>query len=159
MQSKALLAKLVVRGLLPGRESWKAFLRHAPLQCVPHQSHCWQKWHPSYRWIFSDAPLTLPQSPFMLALYLSNDLLPVDLFAEALSCWMNMSVSPLFGIHFVLDIEGRRLGEQTHIDWGFWDRGPASSFGQWQESRCIDADILQSSCLVYAEMFRLAFWR
>ena len=50
---------------------------------------------------------------------------------------------PFIWNSLVLDIEGRRLGERTHIDWGFWDRGPSSSFGQWQESRCIDIDILQ----------------
>ena len=70
MQSKALLAKLVVRGLFPSTEPWKAFLRHALVQCLPRQSHHWQQWHPSYRCIFSDAPLTQPQSPFMARLML-----------------------------------------------------------------------------------------
>ena len=50
---------------------------------------------------------------------------------------------PLIWNPQVLDIEGRGLGERTHIDSGFWDRGPASSLGQWQESRCLDTDILQ----------------
>ena len=51
---------------------------------------------------------------------------------------------PLIWNPLVLDIEGRRLGERARIDWGFWDRGPASSLGQWwQESRCIDTDVLQ----------------
>ena len=65
---------------------------------------------------------------------------------------------PLIWNSLVLDIEGRRLGERTHIDWGFWDRGPAHLL---VSGRSLDALIqtLCSSCLVYAKEFRLAFWR
>ena len=54
-QSRALLGKLVVRGLLPGGEPWKNFFLHRAGQRVPRGGGPWQ---PSVRWLFSDVRRT-----------------------------------------------------------------------------------------------------
>ncbi|KAH7290355.1 hypothetical protein KP509_30G044200 [Ceratopteris richardii] len=49
-QSKALLAKLVVRSLLPGEEGWKKLLRNRMTLCAPIVGRPWQG---NIRWIFN----------------------------------------------------------------------------------------------------------
>ena len=50
-QSRALLGKLVVRGLLPKGEPWKDFFLHTAGQRVPRGGGPWQ---PLVRWLFFD---------------------------------------------------------------------------------------------------------
>ena len=50
-QSRALLGKLIVRGLLPGVESWKEFLVHRLSRCTPVAGGPWQT---EIRWIFTE---------------------------------------------------------------------------------------------------------
>lgn len=54
-QSKALLGKLTVRGLLPERESWKELLLYRIQKRVPIAGRPWQH---DTRWLFSRAGLT-----------------------------------------------------------------------------------------------------
>lgn len=65
IQSRALISKLIVRGLFPGNEPWKAFLRSAVTECTLAGSGLWR---PSYRYIFSDSILQFTVSPFMRSL-------------------------------------------------------------------------------------------
>ena len=48
-QSKALIAKLVIRGLLPGSEPWKQLLLYRLQKVCPKTSG---DWNPSFRWSF-----------------------------------------------------------------------------------------------------------
>ena len=50
-QSRALLGKLVVRGLLPGSEPWKELLLHKLRHCAPRTGGPWQ---PEIRWLFAE---------------------------------------------------------------------------------------------------------
>ncbi len=56
-QSRALLAKLVVRGLQPGIRKWKHLLRYRMALCSPIIGGLWQ---PNIRWIFNK-PLNIRQ--------------------------------------------------------------------------------------------------
>ena len=49
---------------------------------------------------------------------------------------------PLIWNPYVLDSEGRQLGQRTHIDWASWDRGPASSMLTWSHMRRLPADFI-----------------
>ena len=50
-QSRALLGKLIVRGLLPGAEPWKELLMHRLSRCTPVAGGPWQT---EIRWIFTE---------------------------------------------------------------------------------------------------------
>ena len=50
-KSRALLGKLIVRGLLPGVEPWKEFLVHRLSRCTPVVGGPWQT---EIRWIFTE---------------------------------------------------------------------------------------------------------
>lgn len=102
-------------------------------------------WQPSYRWIFSDAWLSLP-SPFvhcLLRVWTSmHQGLIQGLIQQEPALPEKFEKQPLMWSRHVHDSEGRQLGERTHIDWASWDRGLASSLLQWSMSRCLDADII-----------------
>ena len=49
-QSRALLGKFVVQGLLPGPEPWKEFLLQRICMCTPVAGGPWQ---PEIRWVFT----------------------------------------------------------------------------------------------------------
>lgn len=53
IQSRALISKLIVRGLCPGNEPWKSFLRSAITDCAPKGPG---DWCPFYCCIFTDSP-------------------------------------------------------------------------------------------------------
>jgi hypothetical protein len=48
-QTMALLAKLLIRGLLPGNAIWKQMLAQRLYRCSPHIGGSWKD---SFRWIF-----------------------------------------------------------------------------------------------------------
>ena len=50
-QSKALIAKLVIRGLLPGSESWKQLLFYELQRFCPKTGG---DWRPTFRWLFRE---------------------------------------------------------------------------------------------------------
>lgn len=62
MQSKALISKCIIRGLFPGNEPWKSFLRHVVLHSTPKKGDVWS---PSYMFIFCEAALACPTSDFL----------------------------------------------------------------------------------------------
>lgn len=67
LRFRALLSKLIVRGLFPGNEPWKKFL-HAALQTVAPRFGMRDRhsWAAGMRFVFSDAPVAVPRaSPFM----------------------------------------------------------------------------------------------
>ena len=49
-QSRALMVKFIVRGLLPGTELWKTMLFSRVQQCVPKEG---QPWPISFGWLFA----------------------------------------------------------------------------------------------------------
>ena len=52
-QSRAMMVKFIVRGLLLGRKLWKAMLYSRMQQCAPKQG---KPWPISFRWLFAKDP-------------------------------------------------------------------------------------------------------
>ena len=70
IQIRALLSKLIVRGIFLGNEPWKKYFFDAIQSTTPRQGtrdgHVWTR---GVRYIFSQAPLaSIDRSPFMQAL-------------------------------------------------------------------------------------------
>ena len=139
MQSRALISKCIIRGLFPGDEPWKSFLRHAVLHSTPSLGG---DWDPSYRFIFSDTALTPPRSYFLRSILGVWHALRREIIHRLSVLTKEFEGQPLIWNPRVLDAEGCQLGLCTHIDWAAWANGPAASLQTWLAARCLDADVL-----------------
>ena len=128
IQSRALISKCIIRGLFPGNEPWKAFLRHAILQSVPTRGGPWRE---SYRFIFSDVARKRPSSFFLRSILGVWTTMRRGIIHREPALTEEFERQPLIWNPRIWDAEGRQLGERTHIDWAAWDRGPAASLQTW----------------------------
>lgn len=133
LKSGALVAKFIVRGLFPGNEPWKSFLRSAILECTPVLQ--------VYFFAGSTSVVGLP-------IYEGSDQILVFVTVQSCPkapCFVLLEEfqrQPLIWSQWVRDVDGRHLGMRTFIDWAAWDQGPASSLAQWLEVHCLDAQFV-----------------
>lgn len=139
IQSKALISKCIIRGLFPGNEPWKSFLRHAVQHSVPQRGGSWS---PSNRFIFSDAALTRPPPYFLDSILGIWKRMRRSIIHRQPVLTEEFERQPIIWNPRIRDAEGRQLGMRTHIDWAAWDRGPASSLGTWLGARCLGATVI-----------------
>ena len=144
MQCRALLTKFIVRGLFPGNETWKMLFRSVLHTVSPRLgTRDGHSWTASARYIFSDAPLhTSHLSPFMRSILQIWTSMRQSLRRRPPASLAKIERQPLIWNSFVLDAEGRQLGQRTHIDWASWDRGPVASMHGWSETWQLDTDFL-----------------
>ncbi|MCO5591619.1 hypothetical protein L7F22_045608 [Adiantum nelumboides] len=151
MWSRALLTKLIVRGLFLGNEPWKLLLQSDLATVTPtygvRDGHIWT---PGMRFLFTDAPVRRDGvSHFMRSLLQIWNSMRKGLIRRSPRCREEIERQPLIWNSYVYSTmdshTGQRqqqLGERTHIDWAVWDAGPAVSYGTWCRERLLPVDTL-----------------
>ena len=132
IQSRALLTKFVVRGLLLGTEAWKGMLLNQLMQLSPKTGG---NWLPSLKWMF----LTNTQTPrrnlisnrFLLGIVRAWDAVKIFLRKEVPNIWDGWMNQPLLANSLVRDSTGNVLGLRPRLAWGKLDNGPTASIGSW----------------------------
>ena len=133
LQSKALLAKHVVRGFMPGDELWKKLWLSDIRNIKPTLGGQWQD---SCRWLFnSEFPIKAQNVGsrrfFTGILRAWKDIREALLFqlpsTEAQFLRQLLLWNPLF-----IDSSDCVLGIRPHLSWGKMDSGPATSVADWE---------------------------
>ena len=132
MQSRALLVKFVIRGLLPGSEAWKGMFLKQLMKLSPRTGGVWS---PSLKWLFLNDVQTprrdLASNRFLLGIIRAWDGIKSFLVKEKPSTWDAWLNQPLLGNSLFRDNVGKVLGLRTHLAWGKLDNGPAASVNTW----------------------------
>ena len=132
MQSRALLTKFVVRGLLSGTEAWKGMLLNQLMQLSPKTGG---KWLPSLKWMFLSDVQTprrnLTSNRFLLGIVRAWDAIKTFLHKQMPDTWDVWLNQPLLANSLVRDFVGNVLGLRTRLTWGKLDNGPAASVRSW----------------------------
>lgn len=108
-QSRALLVKLLVRGLTPGEQPWKLFLFHGIQQCTLIVAG---RWTGSISWIFLADHHRQPSSPFVKRLIQIWDLICQSLIRTQPSFVEEFARQPLYHntmIHYYGVMSGGEL--------------------------------------------------
>ena len=132
-QSRALLAKLVVRVLQPGTEKWKQLLRYRMALCSPVIGGPWQ---PNIRWIFNKT-LNIRQSKswennFITGIWRAWSQIRLGLRLEELASNEELQRQPITWNPRFIMASGHMLGAHTGLAWGPLTDGPGKSLGNWQ---------------------------
>ena len=133
LQSKALLAKHVVRAFMPGDELWKKLWLWYLSNIKPTIGGQWQD---SFRWLFNfDFPIK-PQSVgsrkfFTGILRAWKDIREALLF-QLPSTEVQFLRQPLLWNPLFTDNSGCVLGIRPHLSWGKMDLGPAATVADWE---------------------------
>ena len=132
MQSKALIAKHVVRSLLPGEELWKKlWMRH--LHKV--KPSVGGQWNDSLRWFFnSDFPL--PKSSVGSLRFFNGIFRAWDSLRQALvflppKSFHQFMRQPLIWNPLFTDEAACVLGLRPRLSWAAMDNGPARTVADW----------------------------
>ena len=132
MQSRALLTKFVVRGLLPGTEAWKGMLLNQLMQLSPKTGG---KWLPSLKWMFLSDVQTprrnLTSNRFLLGIVRAWDAIKTFLHKQMPDTWDGWLNQPLLVYSIVKDFVGNVLGLRTRLAWGKLDNGPTTLVRSW----------------------------
>ncbi|MCO5560007.1 hypothetical protein L7F22_013612 [Adiantum nelumboides] len=151
MQSRALLTKLIVRGLFPGNEPWKMLLHLGLATVTPtygvRDGHIWTH---RMRFLFFDAPVRRDGvSPFMRSLLQIWKSMRKGLIRRSPRCKEEIERQPLIWNSYVystmdshIGVRQQQLGERIHLDWAIWDAGLAASYGAWCRVRLLPVDTL-----------------
>ena len=135
-QSKALLGKFIVRGLLPGVEPWKDLL----LQRIQHYSPATGgPWQPELRWIFTEMRRVglsrKPEDRFASCLLRTWEQLRPALVQQQPTCTEECLRQPLVWNPLLRSDRGHMVGSRQHVSWGAMAAGPAHSLGEWLDFR------------------------
>ena len=149
-QTMALLAKLLIRGLLPGHAVWKQMLAQRLYRCSPHTGGSWKD---SLRWIF------VPDTK-----YVTSRAWEDKFFNSLLRAWAHIKT----GLHQVLPTceeeylqqhlvwnpivhlsSGHMLGARPRLDWAKLDENFGASVDTW---RLFDALTLQEKSRILATL-------
>ncbi|MCO5614189.1 hypothetical protein L7F22_068470 [Adiantum nelumboides] len=126
MQSRALLTKLIFRGLFPGNEPWKMLLQPDLDTVTPtygvRDDHIWT---PGMRFMFTDAPVRRDRvSPLVRSLLQIWHSMRKGLIRRSPRCKEEIERQPLIWNSYVfstvdshIGVRQQQLGERTHIDW------------------------------------------
>ncbi|MCO5594013.1 hypothetical protein L7F22_048032 [Adiantum nelumboides] len=137
MQSRALLTKLIVRGLFPGNEPWKMLLQPGLVTVTPtygvRDGHIWTS---GMRFLFTDAPLRRDEvSTSVRSLLQIWNPMRKGLIRRSPRCKEEIERQPLIWNSYAystvdshIGVRQQQLGVRTHIDWAVWDVGLATSY-------------------------------
>ena len=118
MQSRALLTKFVVKGLLPGTEAWMGMLLNQLMQLSPKTGG---KWLPSLKWMFlSDVHTSrqnLTSNRFLLGIVRAWDAIKTFLHKQMPDMWDRWLNQPLLANSLVRDSVGNVLGLRNRLAW------------------------------------------
>ena len=132
IQSRALLTKFVVRGLLLGTEAWKGMLLNQLMQLSPKTGG---NWLPSLKWMFLTDTRTprqnLTSNIFLLGIVRAWDAVKIFLRKERPNIWNGWMNQLLLANSLVRDSTGNVLGLRPRLAWGKLDNGPTASIGSW----------------------------
>ncbi len=131
-QSKALLAKMVVRSLQPGEEVWKTLMKRRMSLCSPVVGGPWKS---DIRWIFNkDMKLKCSlqwEDKFINGIWRAWSDIRKGLELRHCSCKEELLRQPLIRNPRHTDTEGFMLGIRTRLAWGRLDAGPGSTLQEW----------------------------
>ena len=141
LQSKALLAKHVVRGFMPGNELWKKLWLLSLRNIKPTIGGQWQD---SFRWLFNfDFPIK------------AHNVGSMRFFTGILRAWKDIREALLFQLPtteaqflrqpllwnpLFTNSSGCILGIRPHLSWGKMDSGPATSVAAWERFQMLSED-------------------
>ena len=135
-QSKGLLGKLIVRGLLLGVEPWKALLLQCIQQCTPTTGGPWQ---PEIRWMFTEMRRVglsrKCEDCFACCLLRTLEQLRSALIQQQPICTEECLRQPLVWNPMLRTDWGHMVGARQHVSWGAMVGGPAHSLGEWIDFR------------------------
>ena len=135
-QSRALLGKLIVRGLLPGAEPWKELLVQRLGSCTPDAGGPWQI---GIRWIFTEMHRVgfsrRTEDRFARSLLKTWEQLRHALIQTSPSCVEEIQRQPLVWNPQVRSARGHMVGSRKHVSWGALAAGPARCVGEWLHFR------------------------
>ena len=132
-QCMALLAKLIIRGLLPGHAPWKQLLMQRLYSCAPPMGGLWAD---SIRWIF------IPDKKHVMSRNWED-----KFFNGLLRAWEHVHKGLEHGVptceaeylrqNLVWNPNmrlpsGHMLGSRTRLDWAKLDVGPGASVDAWK---------------------------
>ena len=160
LQSKALLAKHVVRGFMPGDELWKKlwFLHNRNMK--PTVGGQWQD---SCRWLFnSEFPIkaqNVGSRRFFTGILRAWKDIREALVFQLPSTEAQFRRQPLLWNPLFTDSSGSVLGIRPHLSWGKMDSGPAISVAVWErfqllsnEDRNYFLSSLRGGCLMSVQI-------
>ncbi len=133
LQSKAMLAKLVIRSLLPGNEVWKHLLIN---RMAKQSSLIGRPWKEEIRWIFTEE-IKLKRTykwedRFTNRIWSACKGIRRGLIKGPPECGVELSRQPLTWNNLFIGNDGCLLGERPWLAWGQMADGPCQSFGSWQ---------------------------
>lgn len=135
-QSRALLGKFIVRGMLLGGEPWKLLLLTRLGACRPSAGGPWQD---EIRWIFTEMRHSgfsrRIEDRFACNLLRIWEMLRPALVQRAPTCPEEVFRQPLVWNPLVRTGREHMLGARQHVSWGALAAGPARSVGDWLEFR------------------------
>ena len=132
-QCMALLAKIIVRGLLPGQAPWKHLLMQRLYKCAPTTGGSWGD---HVRWIF------LPNKKYAMSRNWED-----KFFNGLLRAWTHVQKGLGYDVptseeeylqqHLVWNpnmqlLSGHMLGARTKLDWAKFDAGIGASVDTWK---------------------------
>ena len=132
-QSKAMLAKLLVRRLLPGNETWKMILQSRIGGLVPKNGGPWQ---PCIRWAFLKGG-RVSTSKALEDRFLNSVLIAWSAVKEGMqhrkpTTEQEIDRQPLFWNPWFTSWVQSMLGTRTRLSWGPFEAGLARTFRDWK---------------------------
>ena len=141
-QSRALLGKLIVRGLMPGEEPWKELLLYRIQRCTPTTGGPWQ---PETRWIFTEmrrVGITRRcEDRFACCILRTWEMLRPALVQVPPCCSEERLRQPLVWNPQIRTDRGHMVGTRQHVSWGALEMGPARRLGEWLEFRQLPEEV------------------
>ena len=124
-QSRALLAKLVVRGFMPGQECWKELLMRRCYECAPRNG---APWPDEVRWIFAK-DFHLPSSRkwedrFINGLFAAWARVKIGLCKMMPATEDEVARQPIVWNSNITLPSGQMIGSQPKLAWGKFATGP-----------------------------------
>ena len=132
-QSRALLAKLVVRGFMPGQECWKELFLRRCYECAPRNG---APWPDEARWIFAK-DFHLPSSRkwedrFINGIFAAWAYVKKGLCRKMPTTEDEVARQPIIWNANITLLNGQMIGSQPKLAWGKLAAGPGRSLGDWK---------------------------
>ena len=131
-QCKALLAKFVVRAMLPGQGIWSNFLLNRLFDIKPSTGGSWK---PSLRWAFLSnfkmRPIHGPIDGFMVGICKAWEAVKFFLTRRCPSSNEELLRQPLIWNFIFSDERGVLLGSRPRLQWATLDSGIAATVASW----------------------------
>ncbi len=147
-QSRAMLAKLVIRSFLPGEEWWKKMIHNRMSLCAPEIGKPWRE---DVRWIFNSAiKLKCSRSGedrFISGVWKAWKAVRTGLVRGQIRVKEEFYRQPATWNEYLTKPDGRQLGSRPWLAWGTLAAGYGQSLASWmtfeQSPRHVQDDYLK----------------